>query len=42
MLVWDTTILTDKHMGSNRPDIMNKLILIDVAVSWNKNVVKGE
>lgn len=38
----DATILTDNHMGSNRPDIMNKLIMIDVAVSWNKNVVKSE
>lgn len=46
-LLWETAILTDKRLESNRPDttLVQKRsyewILIDVEVLWDKNILKG-
>lgn len=45
-LMWDTTILTDKCLESNRIDITfvyksrQEWILIDFTIPWDKNIVK--
>lgn len=44
----DTTVLIDKRLESNRPDIRlvhkgsHEWIVIDVAVHWDTNIVKSE
>lgn len=43
---WDMTIQTNKRLARNRTDIAlvqlssHKWILIDVAVPWDKNILK--
>ena len=47
-LVWDGTILTDRHVPHNRPDITlvlkdkHQWLLVDVAVPDDRNIVKTE